>query len=190
MQDPPVAQFLFGDTRMAWLWLALRIWLGWGWLEAGWHKVNDPNWMAGGVALQKFWERAAAVPEQGRPVVAYDWYRGFLQMLLEGGHYTWFAKLVAIGETAIGIALIIGLFTGIAAFAGGFMNWHFIMAGTASTNALLMVAAVLIMMAWKTAGWIGLDRFVLPALGTPWQTGPVFTKTPHQEAGPSPSGGR
>ena len=34
----------------------------------------------------------------------------------------------------IGIALILGAFTGVAAFAGGFMNWNFIMAGTGSTN--------------------------------------------------------
>jgi thiosulfate dehydrogenase [quinone] large subunit len=189
MKDPPIAQFLFSDTRMSWFWLALRVWLGWGWVEAGWHKVTDPNWMSTGVALQKFWERAVIVPETGRPTVAYDWYRGFLQMLLEGGHYTWFAKLVAVGETAVGIALIIGLFTGLAAFSGAFMNWHFVMAGAASTNGMLLVAGVLIMMAWKTAGWIGLDRFVLPALGTPWQLGPIFEKTPQQETKLSPNGG-
>jgi thiosulfate dehydrogenase [quinone] large subunit len=190
LKDPPVAQFLFSDTRMAWIWLALRVWLGWSWLEAGWHKINDPSWMSTGVALQKFWEKATIVPDSGKPAIAYDWYRGFLQMLLEGGHYTWFAKLVAVGETAIGIALIIGVFTGIAAFFGSFMNWHFVMAGAASTNAMLLVAGVLLMMAWKTAGWIGLDRWVLQFIGTPWQIAPVFTHTPKQEIKPAPDTGR
>jgi len=36
---------------------------------------------------------------------------------------------------------------------------------------------VLLLMAWKNAGWWGLDRFVLPALGTPWHGGPVFHRT-------------
>jgi uncharacterized membrane protein YphA (DoxX/SURF4 family) len=56
--------------------------------------------------------------------------------MLSTGAYTWFAKVIVFGELAIGIALILGAFTGIAAFGGGFLNWNFIMAGTASTNAL------------------------------------------------------
>ncbi|MSQ28369.1 MAG: DoxX family protein [Dehalococcoidia bacterium] len=155
----------------------------WQWLDAGWHKVNSADWMSTGVALQKFWERATVVPEQGRPAVAYDWYRGFLQMLLEGGHAVWFAKLVALGETAIDIALILGAFTGIAAFFGVFMNWHFVMAGSASTNALLLAAGIAVMMAWKTAGWIGLDRWILSRVGTPWQR----VELPPEARAPAPA---
>src|SRR5579859_2342844 len=91
-------------------------------------------------------------------------------MLLDSGSYVWFAKLIAIGEFTIGLCLIIGLFTGIAAFAGGFMSWNFVMAGTASGNALYFTAAILLIMAWRTAGYYGLDRFVLPRLGTPWRS--------------------
>ncbi|MBI2886503.1 MAG: DoxX family membrane protein [Chloroflexi bacterium] len=156
------------------MWLLIRLWLGVEWLQSGVGKLGQPGWMETGATLQKFWERAVVIPEQGRPVIAYDWYRGFLQLLLEGGHYTWFAKLVAVGETAVGLALILGLFTGMAAFFGVFMNWHFVMAGTASVNALLGLVGVLLVMAWKTAGWIGLDRWVLPAVGTPWQPGGLF----------------
>jgi thiosulfate dehydrogenase (quinone) large subunit len=42
------------------------------------------------------------------------------------------------------------------------------MAGAASTNAVLFTLAVLLMLAWKVAGWYGLDRFLLPLIGTPW----------------------
>jgi len=28
-------------------------------------------------------------------------------------------------------------------------------------------------MAWKTAGYYGLDRYLLPILGTPWQPIPI-----------------
>ena len=33
-----------------------------------------------------------------------------------------------------------------------------------------LLAALLLILAWKVAGWWGLDRFLLPALGTPWMT--------------------
>jgi thiosulfate dehydrogenase [quinone] large subunit len=79
--------------------------------------------------------------------------------------YTWFADLVVYGEILVGLALILGAFTGIAAFFGAFMNWNYIMAGSASTNALLLAIAVGLLLAWKVSGWIGLDRWLLPLLG-------------------------
>jgi thiosulfate dehydrogenase [quinone] large subunit len=77
----------------------------------------------------------------------------------------------------IGIALILGAFTGIAAFFGGFMNWNFMMAGSASSNPLLFTIAIFLILAWKVAGWWGVDRFLLPLVGTPWQPGKVFRKS-------------
>jgi thiosulfate dehydrogenase (quinone) large subunit len=70
--------------------------------------------------------------------------------------------------------LILGAFTGLAAFFGGLMNWSFIMAGSASTNGLLFAIATWLVLAWRNAGWIGLDRWLLPAVGTPWKAGPLF----------------
>ena len=170
--DPPLAHTLFSTTRLAWLWLLVRLYLGWQWLSSGWGKVSGGEW-ASGEGLRGFWERAVAVPEGGRPAIAYGWYRDFIQFMLDRQYYTWFADLIMYGELLIGLALILGAFVGIAAFAGGFMNWNFIMAGTASTNALLFVLAILLMLAWKVAGWYGLDRFLLPLIGTPWAPAPA-----------------
>lgn len=173
--DPPFAQSLFNSPKWAWLWVIARLYVGYSWLSSGLGKLSNPAWTQTGEALKGFWERAVAIPEApARPLIAFDWYRGFLQTMIDAQAYTWFAKLVFIGEILIGVALILGLFTGIAAFLGGFMNWNFMMAGTASTNPVLFTLAILIMLAWKTAGWWGLDRFVLPALGTPWQPGRAF----------------
>jgi thiosulfate dehydrogenase [quinone] large subunit len=169
VQDPPLAQKLFNDTRVSWLWLILRVWLGSQWVEAGFHKITNPAWVQTGEALKGFWQGAVALPETGRPAIAFDWYRSFIQFLLDTESYTWFAKLVAYGELLIGIALILGLFTGIAAFLGGSLNWNFIMAGSASTNGMLFFVSVLLILAWKVAGYIGLDYFLLPLLGTPWR---------------------
>lgn len=168
VQDPPFARFLFTDRRFSVVWLVIRVLVGLEWLTAGLHKVEDPGWTVTGEALKGFWERIVVIPEQGRPAITYDWYRGFIQGMLDAGSYTWFAKFVAYGELLIGVALIIGAFVGIAAFFGGVMNFNFIMAGSASTNGLLFAAAVLLILAWKTAGYIGADYYLLKWLGTPW----------------------
>jgi thiosulfate dehydrogenase [quinone] large subunit len=87
---------------------------------------------------------------------------------LDNQAYTWFAKLVAYGEFLVGVALIIGAFVGVAAFFGAVMNWNFMMAGSASSTPMLFVVALGLIGAWKIAGFIGLDYFLLNWIGTPW----------------------
>jgi thiosulfate dehydrogenase [quinone] large subunit len=169
--NPPLAHFVFEDSRFALVWLVIRVLLGWQWVQAGLHKLSDPAWMETGAALKGYWTNAVKIPETGSPPIAFGWYRSFIQNMIDSGSYVWFAKLIAVGETLVGVALIVGLFVGIAAFAGGLMNWNYLMAGSASTNPLLFAAAILLVLAWKTAGYYGLDRFVLPRLGTPWRSG-------------------
>jgi thiosulfate dehydrogenase [quinone] large subunit len=82
---------------------------------------------------------------------------------------------VTIGELLVGIGLILGIFTGIAAFFGSFMNANYLFAGTVSINPLFFVIGTWLVLAWKTAGWLGLDHWVLPAMGTPWAPGKIFT---------------
>ena len=168
LQDPPLVQKLFSSPRAGWIWLLPRLWLGWQWIDASSHKIGNPAWVQTGEALKGFWVSAVAV-NNGKGVIAYDWYRGFLQGLLDAQAYTWFAKLVAYGELLIGIALIVGAFTGVAAFLAGFMNWNFMMAGSASVNPLYFVIAVGLILAWKVSGYIGADYFLLRWLGTPWR---------------------
>ena len=169
VKDPPLAEQLFNNALAGWLWLPLRLWLGWRWLASVQPKLGNPKWTETGEALQGYWLNAVKIPEQGKPAIAFDWYRTFLQALLDAEAYTWFSKLVVAGELLVGIALILGAFPGVAALAGGFMNWNFMMAGSASTNPMLFVVAVGLILAWKVAGRIGADYVLLPLLGTPWR---------------------
>ncbi len=168
IEDPPLARFLFGDTRMAAVWTVVRVLVGLAWLTAGWAKLHEAAWMQTGTALQGYWANAVAIPATGSPDITYSWYRAFIQGMLNSGSYVWFAKLIAFGETAVGIALILGGFVGIAAFFAALMNWNYLMAGSTSSNPLMLIGAILLILAWKTAGYYGLDYFLLPRLGTPW----------------------
>lgn len=92
------------------------------------------------------------------------------------------------GETLVGVALVLGALTGIAAFFGVVMNANYLLAGTVSTNPILIILGALVMMAWRNAGWLGLDRWLLPALGTPWQPGEAWRRArqrPCDEAPPA-----
>ena len=177
IDSPKTVKWLLTSPVAAWIWLIPRLWIGWKWVEAGQHKITDPDWVRTGVALQGYWQKAVAIPETGRPAITFDWYRSFLQMLLDANAHTWFGPLVATGETLVGIALVLGAFTGIAAFFGAFMNWNFMMAGSASTNPLLFAVAVGLILAWRVAGYVGLDYFLLPWVGTPWSR-PVANEVP------------
>jgi thiosulfate dehydrogenase (quinone) large subunit len=173
IESPPIIRFLFSDTRVAWLWLVVRIYLGYQWIEASLHKIFNPDWtlnpgwMSTGASLKGFWVNAV-VFQNGKGPISYDWYRDFLNALLASNSHVWFAQLIALGEFAIGLGLIVGAFVGLAAFFGAFMNMNFMLAGSASTNPVLFTIAILIIAAWKTAGFWGVDRFLQPLLKTLW----------------------
>jgi thiosulfate dehydrogenase [quinone] large subunit len=183
IQDPPVARFLFQGTIASWLWLVVRLYVGYDFLEAGMHKFTDPAWMNGsGAGIIGFWTRAVAIPAApAKPLITFDWYRSFLQFLIDTGSAGWFSYVIVFGELAVGIGLILGMFVGLAAAGGILMNMAFLLAGTTSTNPILVILGVLLILAWKNAGYIGLDRFLLPMLGTPWkQPHTAVTRTPSE----------
>ena len=178
IEGPRFVRFLFNNTRAGLFWLPIRLFLGFAWIEAGWHKATGGGWLDGGSALAGYWQGAVAIPEKGRPPITFEWYRDFINFLIDGHHETWFAPLVTFGELAVGIALILGALTGIAAFFGALMNMSFLLAGSASTNPVLFTMAIGLILAWRVAGYYGLDRYLLPALGAPWRPGAVFQRDP------------
>lgn len=174
--EPKFSKFLFASSPAAWVWLVLRIYVGWEWLGAGWAKVNSAAWVGSeaGKAVGGFLTNALAKNMGAHPDVS-GWYATFITNV--GIPYAAvFSYLVAYGEVLVGVALILGAFTGIAAFAGAFMNLNYLFAGTVSTNPFLLLVQLFLILAWRNAGWWGLDRYLLPWLGVPWQPGTAFSK--------------
>lgn len=212
IEEPRLARWLFASTQAAWLWLVLRLWLGWEWFQAGWSKVfggditwkvwdwgddaysltGDGNigWVRSGTvtaadgteqvrevgdSVAGFAARAIEASEGPHPDVAYSWYVSFLEWVRDTAAPV-MGPLVAVGELLIGIALILGLLTGISAFLGAVLNFSFAFAGSAGVNPAMIAVSGLLILAWRNAGWYGLDRWVLPALGTPWHRGHLLRR--------------
>ena len=169
IEDPPIARALFGDTRFAWIGLIVRLYVGWQWLSEGIIKAQTPAWAGSqaGVFLTT-WIDGALKKSAGPHPDVQGWYGAFLSNVVLP-HAAFWSVLVTYGEIFVGLGLILGLFTGIAAFFGTTMNASYMLAGTVSTNPILFALGSFLVLAWKTAGWWGLDRWVLARLGTPWK---------------------
>ncbi len=183
IEGPAITRFLFSNSQAGLIWLPIRLFLGFSWLAAGWHKATGTGWLDGGASLQGFWERAVTVPDTGSPAITYDWWRNFLQFLLDNHSYSWFAWVVTYGEILVGLGLIFGVLTGLSAFFGSFMNMSFMLSGSASSNPVLFFLAIGVILAWKVAGYYGVDRYLLPMLGTPWRPGKLAAQAPRAGAG-------
>jgi thiosulfate dehydrogenase (quinone) large subunit len=180
--EPPIAKFLFADTRMAWLWLIVRLYVGYEWLTAGLDKLTGYSftfdafgqkagtpWVFSGhdgAGIAGFVKGAIAQTAGAHPAVQ-GWYAAFLQNVVLPNAVV-FGYLVTFGEVLVGLGLIFGALTGIAAFFGVFMNLNFMLAGAVSINPVIGMLAVLLVLAWRVAGFYGLDSVLLPLLGTPW----------------------
>jgi thiosulfate dehydrogenase [quinone] large subunit len=174
--EPPLSRFLFADTRLAALWLLLRLYIGYEWFMAGYAKVTNPVWNGSkaGVALSGFLKGAMAKTAGPHPDVS-GWYAMFLHNTVLP-NAAFFSHLVSYGELLVGVGLILGAFTGVAAFFGAFMNMNYLFAGTISTNPFMFLIQLLLILAWRVAGYYGVDRYFLPMLGTPWKPGKLFKK--------------
>ena len=129
LPEPALLRGVLADVRFAPIWLALRVLVGWLWLEGGW-------------------------------------------LLLQGASAS--RDPLALGLTLAGIALILGALTGPAAFVGGCLSIGLWDSAGVPAITLLFAAVVWLVLARKTAGWIGLDRWLLPLLGMPWRGGVLF----------------
>jgi len=172
IEESPLSRLLFSNTKASWFWLVVRVYVGYVWVIAGWAKVMSNAWTGSGAgsALTGFLMNALTKTAGAHPDVQ-GWYAVFLQNVVLA-HPSFWSHIIAYGELAVGIGLIIGAFTGIAAFFGLFMNLNYLLAGTVSVNPILFTLSIGLILAWKVAGYIGLDRYLLPKLGTPWRKTP------------------
>jgi len=170
--EPAISKFFFGSESSAVLWFVVRMYVGTEWLLAGWEKVTSPVWGTSGKALSGFVAGALAKASGPNPAVQ-GWYAWFLQhAVLPGAGF--FSFIVTLGEVAVGLGILFGVLTGMAAGFGVLMNLNYLLAGTVSVNPILGMLGLFLCFSWRVCGWIGVDHWLLPALGLPWKPGAWF----------------
>jgi len=81
----------------------------------------------------------------------------------------WLIIISAIAHVVLGLALLAGVFVGIAATAGLIENvMAYALPGGFDGDPLQLIAATLLILAWKNAGYVGVDRYLLRVFGAPW----------------------
>jgi thiosulfate dehydrogenase [quinone] large subunit len=105
--EPNVARLLFADTRLAPVWLVVRVYLGYLWLVAGWEKLVDPSgvWVGSkaGAAVAGFAQGAIQQTGGEHPQVT-GWYAFFLKNVVVP-NAALFSCLVTFGEILVGLAV-------------------------------------------------------------------------------------
>jgi thiosulfate dehydrogenase [quinone] large subunit len=174
------------DPRLGIVWLAARLFVGWKFLEAGWDKVTGEGWLGSTEAIHGFLG-AAASPEAtaGEHASVAGWYGWLVNNVflhLQGA----LSYLVPFGELAIGIGLILGIFTLGAAFFGAVLNFLFMLSGSLSAgiNPIMFGLGLMIMFAGSAAYVYGVDRVLLPQIKERWanrnlSAAPAATPLPH-----------
>ena len=170
--EPAIGKFFLASTGASGMWFIVRMDVGAEWFVAGWEKITSPVWGAKGTALKGFVAGALAKTSGHNPAVQ-GWYAWFLQhiVLPNAGLFSF---LVSWGEFAVGLGILLGALTGIAAGFGVLMNLNYLLAGTVSVNPVLGMFGLFLVFSWRVCGWIGLDRVLLPAIGLPWKPGTWF----------------
>jgi thiosulfate dehydrogenase [quinone] large subunit len=160
-----VADWLYRSNEASVLWLVVRVWLGYQWLNAGYQKIwgseHAAFWFGGGAGVKGFATAGVLGSTAGKGSGAsYGWWAAFLHNFVVP-NASWIAKLVSLGELLIGVALILGFLTGFAAGAGLLLNLTYMFTGSAGVNPMFAILSVLLILAWRNAGWFGFDRFVV-----------------------------
>jgi thiosulfate dehydrogenase (quinone) large subunit len=174
------ADWLYRSKAASVIWLIARLWLGYGWLNAGYQKLRGSEravfWNGGGAGVKAFATAGVAGSKAGAGGASYGWFAGILHGFVIP-NASWIAKVVTISELLIGAALILGLFTGLAAIAGLALNVIYMFTGSAGVNPAYAIVAVFLILAWRNAGYLGLDRLALPMIRNRFRPGPR-TETP------------
>ncbi|CAH1222881.1 hypothetical protein PAECIP111891_05403 [Paenibacillus allorhizoplanae] len=139
----------------------IRLYVGWEWMIAGWHKITgDKAFDAAGYLKGAI---AKPVLESGTTDLVYANYVAFLKTVALP-HVGWFNVLVPWGELLVGVGLLLGALTTTAMFFGLLMNFMYMFAGTVSSNPWLVLLGFIILAAGANAGKFGVDHLILPYL--------------------------
>ncbi|NOU73502.1 DoxX family membrane protein [Paenibacillus sp. LMG 31458] len=154
-------KWLRGNRYAAMMLTIIRLYVGWQWMTAGWHKIagakpfDAAGYLKGAIAKP--------VLESGTTDMVYANYVAFLKSFALPNVGV-FNVMVPWGELLVGLGLILGALTTTAIFFGLLMNFMYMFAGTVSSNPWLILLGFFIIAAGANAGKFGVDHLILPYL--------------------------
>ena len=152
--------------------LLLRLYLGYAFITAGiekWQTGFDAKAVAGFLKSGLAQTHDALLAAKGSTAAAHanvsdTW--GWLISHVFMPNAEIFALLVKSGEVLVGIGLILGCFTILAAVFGMMMNFAYLLTGTVSTNPQMALGFLILIMLGSASYEIGLDRFFMKRLSS------------------------
>ncbi|MDA8440942.1 MAG: DoxX family membrane protein [Peptococcaceae bacterium] len=144
------------------IWTVIRVWVGWQWVTSGWEKLNSPVWVGSksGVAIEGFLHGAMTKSLGLHPDVQ-AWYAWFVNTVaIPNGKL--FSYIIAYGEFLAGVGILLGFLTVPALIAAALMNLNYLLAGTVSTNPILLVLEAVLLFVGAPVWYFGLDAVFWP----------------------------
>ncbi|MGV3488491.1 MAG: DoxX family protein [Tuberibacillus sp.] len=141
------------ETKVAsYLLLIIRFYLGFEWMKSGLEKLTTEFDATGYLMV-------AVKSAGGEHPAVQGWWAAFLKgFAIPNANL--FNFLVPWGELLVGIGLIVGGMTTIAAFMGIVMNFAYMFSGTTSTNPQMVLLTIFVLVAGANAARIGLDYWI------------------------------
>lgn len=148
-------KFLQENSYASYVLTVFRLYLGWDWVNAGWGKISGGTFDAAG-----FLKDALNKALGDNPTVQ-AWWAAFLHSfaLPNAGLFN---VLIPWGELFVGLGLILGTFTTIAALMGMIMNFSYMFSGATNPNPQMILLEIFILVAGFNAAKIGIDHWLVP----------------------------
>lgn len=147
--------------------LLIRFYFGYYFLNAGIGKFQTgfngqsvSGFLKGGLAQTA--DALAAAGKTGKANVTDTWAWLINHVFLPNADIM--AFMVKTGEVLIGLGLILGCFTTLAAFFALTMNFSFLLSGTVSSNPQMVLGFLILLYFASASGAIGVDRFFMNKL--------------------------
>jgi thiosulfate dehydrogenase [quinone] large subunit len=134
--------------------LPLRLFLGVTFVYAAWQKLTDPGFL-----------NSSAGTYIGHQILAFSRASPIQSLLLHAmGYATVVGVFTVITELAIGLLILLGLFTRLAALVGLFLNFVFFLSSSWRTYPYFMGSDIVFVMCWLTLMLTGPGPFALDSI--------------------------
>lgn len=138
------------------VWLALRLYLAWVWLQFGISKIRG-GWLDGD-GVHGLLSAVAA----GQTPAPFPFYTRIAEWLVASGLDDVLSVVMPLAEVAVGLAFLTGVLLVPAAIGATLLNVNLVLSGVASLHfdGRIIALQILLLLAWRVAGYLGLGTLV------------------------------